>query len=74
LLANAYEQAGKARAARRARFNQGRLFYQGGVEALDRGDRRQAAQFFRWSLELAPGYRPAKRALEELRSTRKAGE
>jgi len=66
-LAIAYEQAGQPESAARAQHNQGRLFYQGGVEALDGGDSSQAAQLFERAVEVAPNYEPAIRALTELR-------
>jgi len=71
-LANAYDQAGQPESAARARRNCGRVFHQGGIEALDRGDSSQAAQLFARALEFAPGYGPAKRALTELRTTPEA--
>jgi spermidine synthase len=68
LLANAYEQAGQPENAARAQRNQGRVFYQGGVEALDRGDSSRAAGLFAWALKLDPDYEPAKRALTQLQT------
>jgi spermidine synthase len=73
-LANAYEQAAQPERAERARRNQGRVFYQGGVEALDRDDRSQAAQLFEWALKLDPGYEPAERALTRLQTDLEASE
>jgi predicted Zn-dependent protease len=67
-LANAYEQAGQPESATRAQNNQGRVFYQGGVEALDGGDNSQAAQLFERAVEFDPDYEPAKRALTRLRT------
>jgi predicted Zn-dependent protease len=71
-LANAYEQAGQPESATRAQRNCGRVFYQGGVEALDGGDSSRAAQLFAWALKLAPDYEPAKRALTRLRTVPEA--
>jgi len=68
LLATAYEQAGQPESAARARRNCGRVFYQGGIETLDRGDSRQAAELFAWALKLDPDYEPTKRALARLRT------
>jgi tetratricopeptide (TPR) repeat protein len=68
-LAIAYEQAGKPKNATRAQNNQGRAFYQGGVEALDSGDSTQAAQLFERAVKLDPDYAPAIRALAQLRTT-----
>jgi spermidine synthase len=67
-LANAYEQAGQPENAARAQQNRGRVFYQGGIEALDRGDGPLAAQLFEWALKLDPDYEPAKRALAGLQT------
>jgi len=67
LLAKAYEQAGEHRNALRARRNCGRVFYQGGVEARERGDGAQAEELFKWALKFAPDYEPANQALGELR-------
>jgi predicted Zn-dependent protease len=67
-LAIAHEQAGQPESATRARNNQGRVFYQGGVEVLDRGDGSQAAQLFERAVELDPDYGPAIRALTDLRT------
>ena len=67
-LANAYEQAGQPESAARAQQNRGRVFYQGGIEALDRGDGPRAAQLFEWALKLDPDYEPAKRALAGLQT------
>jgi len=71
-LAIAYEQAGQPESAARAHNNQGRVFYQGGFEALGRGDGSQAAQLFERAVELDPDYRPAIRALTELRAVPEA--
>jgi tetratricopeptide (TPR) repeat protein len=71
-LANAYEQAGQPESAARAQRNRGRVFYQGGIEALDRGDSSQAAQLFEFALKLDPGYEPAKRALTGLQTALEA--
>jgi predicted Zn-dependent protease len=71
-LANAYEQAGQPENAARAQRNCGRVFYQGGIEALDRGDSSQAAERLAWALKLDPGYEPAKRALTRLRTAPEA--
>jgi Tfp pilus assembly protein PilF len=68
-LANAYEQAGEPESAERARRNRGRVFYRGGIQALDSGDSSKAAQLFTRALELDPGYEPAKRALTRLQTT-----
>jgi spermidine synthase len=65
-LAIAYEQTGQPESADRARRNCGRLFYRGGIEALDTGDSSKAAQLFTRALEFAPDYEPARRALAEL--------
>jgi tetratricopeptide (TPR) repeat protein len=62
-LAIAYEQAGQLESAARAQRNCGRVFYQGGIEALDTGDGSRAAELFAWALKLDPDYEPAKRAL-----------
>jgi spermidine synthase len=67
-LAVAQEHAGDAESATRAKRNQGRVYYQGGVEAVDRGDSSQAVQLFGWALQLDPDYEPAKRALARLQS------
>jgi len=72
LLANAYEQAGQLESAARAQRNQGRVFYQGGVETLDRGDSSRAAELFAWALKLDPDYEPAKRALTRLQTAPEA--
>jgi Tfp pilus assembly protein PilF len=48
------------------------VFYQGGVEALDRGDGSQASKLFGRAVELDPDYRPAIRALTELRAVPEA--
>jgi predicted Zn-dependent protease len=66
-LANAYEQAGQPESAARAQNNCARLFYQGGVQALDGGDSSRAAQLFERAVEFDPDYEPAKRALTRLR-------
>jgi tetratricopeptide (TPR) repeat protein len=71
-LAIAYEQAGQPESAARAQNNCGRVFYQGGVEALDRGDSSQAAQLLERAVELDPDYGPARRALTRLRTAPEA--
>jgi spermidine synthase len=71
-LANAYEQVGQPENAARAQRNCGRVYYQGGIDALDRGDSSQAAQQLALALKLAPGYEPAKRALARLRTASEA--
>jgi tetratricopeptide (TPR) repeat protein len=68
-LAIAYEQTGQPESALRARRNCGRLFYQGGTQALDRGNSSQAAQLFARAVEFDPDYEPAKRALTRLQTT-----
>jgi tetratricopeptide (TPR) repeat protein len=67
-LADAYEQTGQPESAARAQNNQGRVSYQGGVDALERGDSSQAVQLFERAVELDPDYGPAIRALTELRT------
>jgi predicted Zn-dependent protease len=71
-LAIAYEQTGQPESAARARRNCGRVFYQGGTNALDRGDSSQAAQLFERAVEFDPDYEPAKRALTRLRTVPEA--
>ena len=56
----------------RARRNCGRVFYQGGIQALDRGHSSQAAQLFERAVELDPDYGPAERALTRLRTVPEA--
>jgi tetratricopeptide (TPR) repeat protein len=73
-LANAHEQAGQPESATRAQRNRGRVFYQEGVEALDRGDSTQAAQLFERAAEFDPDYGPAKRALTRLRTVPEASQ
>ena len=68
LLANAYKEAGLLEGAARAQRNCGRVFYLGGVEALNKGDRSQAAELFAWALKFDPGYEPANRAMTQLRA------
>jgi Tfp pilus assembly protein PilF len=68
-LAIAYEQTGQPESAVRARRNCGRVFYQGGTQALDRGDSSQAEQLFARAVEFDPDYEPAKRALTRLQTT-----
>jgi spermidine synthase len=67
-LAIAYGQAEQPESTTRAQNNQGRVFYQGGVDALDKGDSLQAVQLFESAVELDPGYAPAIRALAQLRT------
>jgi Tfp pilus assembly protein PilF len=71
-LATAYKQTGQQEDAARALGNCGRVFYQGGIAALNRGDSTQAAQLFARALEFDPDYEPASRALTELRTTLEA--
>jgi predicted Zn-dependent protease len=71
-LADAYGQTEQPERAARAQRNQGRLYYRGGIQALDRGDSPRAAQLFAWALKLDPGYEPAKRALARLQTTPEA--
>jgi predicted Zn-dependent protease len=66
-LAEAYEKTGQPESAARAQRNQGRVYYQGGIQALGKGDSERAAQLFAWALKLDPDYEPAKRALTRLR-------
>jgi spermidine synthase len=73
-LATAYEAAGQLENAARARRNCGRVFYQGGLEAIKKGDSTQAAQLFGWALKFDPGYEPASRALNQLRTALEASE
>ena len=72
-LATAYAKAEQPENASRARRNQGRVFYQSGVEALDRGDSVLAAQLFTWAVELDPRFDPANNALNRLRTALEAG-
>ncbi len=72
LLAIAYEEGKRPRSAVRARSNQGRVFYQGGMEALERNDRFRAEELFEWALKLDPRFAPAKRELKRLRAGSKA--
>ncbi|MBW2715888.1 MAG: hypothetical protein JRD03_07420, partial [Deltaproteobacteria bacterium] len=74
LLSTAQDQAGEHRNALRARRNCGRVFYQGGVEARERGDGVQAEELFKWALKFSPGYEPAEQALGELRDAAMASE
>ena len=67
-LAEAYEGAGQLENAARAQRNCGRVFHQGGIGALNRGDKTRAAELFAWALKFAPGYEPAIRASAELRT------
>ena len=71
-LAIAYKQAGQQEGATRALRNCGRVFYQGGIAALNKGDSPQAAQLFAQALNFDPDYEPASRALTELRTTLEA--
>jgi len=71
-LAIAYEQTGQPESAARARRNSGRVFYRGGIQALDRGDSARATQLFALALELDPGYEPAARALAGLQTAPEA--
>ena len=67
-LAIAHSQAGQLESAARAQRNCGRVYYQGGVEALDSGDSTQAAELFALAVKFDPDYEPASRALTQLRT------
>jgi predicted Zn-dependent protease len=71
-LAIAYEQTGQPESAARARRNSGRVFYRGGIKALDRGDSARATQLLALALEFDPGYEPAARALAGLQTAPEA--
>jgi tetratricopeptide (TPR) repeat protein len=73
-LASAYEQAGQPDNARWAQRNCGRVFYYGGVEALEDGDGAKAADLFGRAIQFAPDYEPARQAMEQLRPAMDARE
>ncbi|MBW2716932.1 MAG: tetratricopeptide repeat protein [Deltaproteobacteria bacterium] len=73
-LASAYEQAEQPDNARWARRNCGRVFYHGGVEALEEGDGAKAADLFGRAVEFAPDYEPARQAMEQSRPAMDARE
>jgi hypothetical protein len=51
---------------------EGGAFYQGGIEAVNRGNNSQAAQLFERAVELEPDYESANRALTRLQTVLEA--
>ncbi len=65
-LALAYERAGRAEDAARARRNQGRNLWILSRTVADSGDLARALALLRRGIELDPGYEPARETLTEL--------